>query len=101
MFSPKGQKGDSMHETNLRDGDLVQCGKCGGQAKVRVFDPGKIVLIDPNAMVSMRKENIALKCQNCGFVICFSCVSSQTGAIGVTKCPACNIEAGPYFFTTN
>lgn len=84
----------------LRDGCFITCGACGRQAKVRMFDRGKVALIGPNEMRNMQRENIALKCQDCGYVICFSCSSSQTGSVGIPTCPSCKKEGGPYFFTT-
>jgi len=84
----------------LRDGCFVTCAACGRQAKVRMFDPGKVALIGPNEMRSMQRENVALKCQDCGYIICFSCSSSQTGSVGIPTCPSCKKQGGPYFFTT-
>jgi hypothetical protein len=89
-----------MGEVNVHDGDYVRCECCGRQTKVRLFDPGKIALLSPDAMGSMKRENVALKCQHCGYIICFSCASSQTGSVGIPTCPSCKKEGGPYFFTT-
>ena len=88
-----------MSQVNVRDGEYVKCGNCGRQAKVRIFDPGKVALLGPDAMLSMRQENIALKCQDCGYIVCFACASSQTGPVGIPTCPSCKKEGGPYFFT--
>ena len=90
-----------MDDMNPRDGDFVKCGSCGGQAKVRVFDPGKIALLGPDSMEAMKRENVALKCQDCGYIVCFSCASSQTGSVGIPTCPSCKSKGGPYFFTTS
>lgn len=89
-----------MSEVSVRDGDYVKCASCGRQTKVRVFDPGEIALLGPDAMVTMKRDNVALKCQDCGYIICFSCSSSQTGSVGIPTCPSCKKEGGPYFFTT-
>lgn len=88
-----------MSEVEIHDGDYVNCGSCGTPAKVRIYDPGKIALIGPEAMSSMKRENIALKCQGCGYTVCFSCASSHAGSVGVPTCPACQEQGGPYFFT--
>ncbi len=82
------------------DGCYVPCGSCGRPSKVRMFDPGKVALIGPDQMRSMQRENVALKCQDCGYVVCFSCASSKTGPVGIPTCPSCKKEGGPYFFTT-
>ncbi len=80
----------------LCDGCYVTCGVCGCSAKVKIFDPGKIVV---GLRSIMQSENIALKCQDCGFIMCSSCASPQTGTVSIPTCPSCKKEGGPYFFT--
>lgn len=91
--------GSRKKEGEVRDESFVTCGVCGKKAKVRLVDSEKkIVLVGPEGMQTMEKENTAFRCQNCGFIICFSCVFSKIGAVGVATCPRCCKEGGPCLF---
>lgn len=91
--------GSRKKEGEVRDKSFVTCGACGKKAKVRLVDSEKkIFLLGPEGIQTMKKENSAFRCQNCGLIICFSCVSSKIGAAGVATCPRCGKEGGPSFF---
>jgi hypothetical protein len=76
-----------------RDGETVNCGKCGRAVKVKYHEKGKIALVDSRAI-----QTLALKCQDCGFVVCHSCTLGPSGE-GMAVCPSCKVQGGPYFFT--
>ena len=79
---------------DYRDGDVVGCQKCGKQVKVKIQEKGKVAIVDPKAI-----QTLALRCQDCGFVVCYSCAADPSGA-GMPTCPSCGEKGGPYFFTS-
>ncbi len=84
-------------KAQLRNGQTVTCSACQKRAVVKVFTKKQVTIIGPDAIQSFERQNIALQCQDCGSLICFSCASSTTGTVGVPRCPKCNKEGGPYF----
>jgi hypothetical protein len=87
----------SNYQVEVKDGDFVTCTSCKRKAPVKIFDKKQITVIGPEAMESFARQNIALKCQDCGAFLCFKCSSSKIGDIGIPKCPDCGKEGGPYF----
>ena len=98
------------------DDEFVVCGKCIKKTKVEYFgsksesgrqritvrnktNGGSATIIGPDEIKRMKNENIALRCTACGFVVCFSCASTNTSSAGMLTCPSCGEEEGPYIFT--
>ena len=98
------------------DAEFVTCGKCKRKAKVEYFDSevkggrqrshvrnkatgSTATIIGPDEIKRMKNENIALRCTDCGFVVCFSCSSFNTNSAGMPGLPSCGKEGGPYIFT--
>lgn len=75
-----------------RNGDMAACGQCGKSIRVQYQDSAKIAVVDPKAV-----QSIALRCQGCGFVVCFGCAVGPSGE-GIPVCPSCHAQGGPYFF---
>jgi hypothetical protein len=87
----------SSYHMEVNDGDFVTCTSCKRKAPVKIFDKKQVTLIGPEAMKSFTRQNIALKCQDCGVFLCFECSSSKIRGAGIPKCPECGKEGGPYF----
>ncbi len=79
-------------DRSYKDGESVECGSCKRTVRVQYHDRGKIAIVDPQAI-----RSVALRCQSCGFVVCFSCSVGPAGE-GIPTCPACKEQGGPYFF---
>jgi uncharacterized Zn finger protein (UPF0148 family) len=75
------------------DGEAVACGSCGKTLTVKYHDPGKQVLAARDAI-----RSLALRCQDCGFIVCGQCATPASGQGGAV-CPACKKVGGPYPFT--
>ncbi len=75
------------------DGEAVKCGSCGKALTVKYHDPGKQIIASRDAM-----KSLALRCQDCGFIVCGQCTTPETGEGGAV-CPACKKVGGPYPFT--
>lgn len=91
--------------TKKQNEEIVVCGKCKKNTKVKYYGSAsegggkkKIVLVGPNEIKQMQKDNIALRCQDCGFIVCYSCATSKIGDVGMPTCPSCGKEGGPYLF---
>lgn len=87
----KKEKGE---ESIYVDGDIVKCKNCHKKVKVKFFESSKrqVAVVDPNEI-----KSLALRCQNCGFVTCFSCTVGPSND-GIPICPSCNKKGAPYFF---
>lgn len=86
--------------------ETIKCGKCGRAAPIRYYGrsaSGKpqVTLIGPDEIKKMEEDNIALKCQDCGFVVCYCCAQVKIGSGSTTmpRCPSCGKVGGPYLFT--
>lgn len=80
------------NQASYRDGDKVNCGKCGKALEVRYETQGnKFAVADPKVI-----ENWAMRCQGCGFICCTSCAVGSSE--GIPVCPSCKAKGGPYFF---
>lgn len=75
----------------FRDGDSVNCEKCGKSVTVKLAS-SDISVGTPETLRTM-----AFKCQDCGYVACGSCVFPATD-LTLPTCPSCKSEGGPYFF---
>ncbi len=72
-----------------KDGDKVNCQKCGKSLDVKVHSLDKL-----SVMTFEYLQEIALCCQDCGYIACATCCSSGTDA-QVPTCPSCGSEGGP------
>ncbi len=68
---------------SYQDGDKVNCEKCGKNVIIKLADKGTVALV-PEAIREM-----ALKCQDCGYIVCGSCIMSATSP-AIPTCPSCN-----------
>ena len=50
----------------LRDGEYITCCACQKPALVKLFAKAQISLIGPDAIQSLKKQNVAMRCQDCG-----------------------------------
>ena len=75
------------------DGETVKCGSCGKPLTVKYHEAGKQVFASREAM-----QSLALRCQDCGFIVCGQCTTPTSGEGGAV-CPACRKVGGPYPFT--
>ncbi len=76
-----------------RDGEMVDCAGCAKSVRVQFYGSAKISVVDPRAI-----QSIALRCQQCGKVVCYRCSTGPSGE-GIPVCPFCKSQGGPYFFT--
>jgi len=83
------QRGTTAAE--YREGQMVSCEKCGKQVRVQFQKKGTIAIADPQAL-----QTTALRCQDCGFITCYSCASASVQLMLV--CPSCKGLGGPSFF---
>ena len=83
---PEAASADAFSENQS-----VPCQLCGRTVKVAFKEPGKIVLAASNEMAA-----IALRCQDCGAILCYRCAHPRVEII--TECPLCHKETGLYFF---
>jgi hypothetical protein len=74
------------------DGDRVQCLNCNKPVRVKFFEKGAVVVVS-----SQEQQELALRCQNCGYVMCDACAHPAGSMFPI--CPSCNQEWGPYYFT--
>ena len=74
------------------DGDIVQCLNCNKPVRVKFFEKGAVVVVS-----SQEQQELALRCQNCGYVMCDTCAHPAGSMFPI--CPSCNQEWGPYYFT--
>jgi hypothetical protein len=77
---------------SYRDGAQVSCGKCGRTVSVKYYPAGQQVFATIDTI-----KGLALKCQDCGRVVCATCAMPAGG--GGCVCPWCRAVGGPYFFT--
>lgn len=80
----------TQHEYS--DGQELECAKCGGQARVKLFRPGEVAIATPGSMGAR-----ACICDECGKIFCHPCTT--TLGAGVPKCDSCGgsvtLPAGP------
>lgn len=78
---------------SFREGDKVYCWKCGRQVTVKLASKdGKVSIGTPEGI-----RNMAFKCQDCGYIVCGSCMMPVTYP-AIPTCPSCKSEGGPYPF---
>jgi hypothetical protein len=61
--------------------------------EIHYSDGPKIAIAKPEDM-----KNWALKCQDCGFIFCTTCVINPNADVSIPVCPKCGSEGGPYLF---
>ena len=83
---------NAPRKQHYREGETVQCEKCRKSVTVKFHQPGKAAFATKDTL-----RTVALKCQDCGFVVCASCAMPPGG--GGAVCPSCKTSGGPYFFT--
>ena len=88
----RDQRADGLEESVLEDGNLVNCGKCGKQIVVKLREKGAVIVA-----VRGEVELEALRCQDCGFIVCVACSSPDPAATAMPRCPSCGSVGGPYF----
>ena len=81
------------YHQRYRSGDSVTCANCDKNLIVTLFDENTF---QPIAGTSM--HDLVLKCQSCKAVLCNSCSTPAAGS-GISFCPICKIEGGPFFIT--
>lgn len=98
---------------------FVRCEACGARARIGYWEGEEVVVVD---WAALNRRNTAFKCQYCGAVVCFLCLTSGRDVeasrlvlvhasisrrltveaegpdIEVAVCPKCGAEGGPYFF---
>jgi hypothetical protein len=80
-------------QASCRDGDKVNCGKCGRILEVKYQRAAPFAVADPKVV-----QNWALRCQGCGFICCTACALGPS-LEGRPVCPSCKAEGGPYLFS--